>query len=86
MEIKMTKILLRYSEKLGAGVKNYKPNLFTAYLFEVAQTFNSFYQAVPVLRTENAELREFRLRLVKAVETVLENGLKTLGLAVFEKM
>ncbi len=86
MEIKLLKILIRYSEKLSNAVKNYKPNLFTYYLFEVAQTFNSFYQAIPVLRTENYELRNFRLKLVKGVEIVLENGLKTLGLSVFDRM
>ena len=68
------------------SIENYKPNLITNYLFELSKSFNAFYNDVSVLNTSNPELRESRLKIVDAVNVVLSNGLKLLGLTVFEKM
>ncbi len=82
----LLRLLVQYPEKLAAAAENYKPNLLTTYLHELAQTFNSFYSAVPVLKSQRDDLRAARLDLVRASAQVLKNGLHVLGIATFERM
>jgi arginyl-tRNA synthetase len=43
---------------------DYKPLHMANYVYELAQTFHSFYHEVPVLQTEAASVRNARLRLL----------------------
>src|SRR5262249_4228102 len=40
--------LLRLEEALLSAANEYKPNVITAYLWELAKSYNSFYQNCPV--------------------------------------
>jgi arginyl-tRNA synthetase len=62
------------------------PALIATYSFELAQNFNEFYHACPVLSDENKSEEAFRLRLVDAFRTCLKNSLHLLGLEVMEEM
>ena len=53
------------------------------YAFQLAQTFNEFYHAFPVL---NSEQESFRLELVKSFSQVLKNALNLLGIQSIENM
>jgi len=54
------------------------------YAHDLADQFNRFYHAVPVLRSE--ELRESRVALVAAVHQTLGNALDLLGIPRLESM
>ncbi|MBU0531171.1 MAG: arginine--tRNA ligase [Candidatus Uhrbacteria bacterium] len=56
------------------------------YLFELAQTFSEFYEAVPVLKAESDEAVAAKLALVDATRQVLENGLALLGIESLDEM
>jgi arginyl-tRNA synthetase len=62
------------------------PHLIATYLEELAQLFNSFYAAVPVLKTENEELKASRLALIASVAQTIKNGLGLLNIEVPERM
>lgn len=79
-------LLPLFPDKIAAAALHFKPNTLTNYLHELAQTFNSFYGAVPVLKTQRHDLLEARLSLVRATVQVLKNGLQILGIATFERM
>lgn len=64
----------------------YTPNILCNYLFELAQEFNSFYQAVPVLQEAQAKQRQLRLALIAGTAQVLQNGLYLLGIEAPEAM
>lgn len=85
-EIALIKLLPHFPEAIEHSVKEYKPNLAAAYLYELARAFNSFYDKVSVLSAGSPELKESRIKIVQAVAQVLRNGLNVLGMAVFEKM
>jgi arginyl-tRNA synthetase len=78
--------LVQFPQKVAAAAQLYKPNLLTTYLHDLSQTFNTFYGAVPVLKSSRPELREARLQLVRATAQILKNGLQILGIATFERM
>jgi arginyl-tRNA synthetase len=77
--------LLRFGEALEDVEADYRPNVLTAYLFDVAGAYSTFYDALPVLKAEGAE-RSTRLALCDLTGQVLRRGLELLGIRVPERM
>jgi arginyl-tRNA synthetase len=63
-----------------------KPNLVPEYANSLADRFNTFYNALPVLRAEPQELSNARLALTNAVRIALRNTLNLIGILPPEKM
>jgi len=63
-----------------------EPHRLCGYLFDLAQTFSSFYDTHPVLKAEDSELRESRLGLCALTLKVLVQGLDLLGVESPEQM
>ena len=77
--------LVRFGEALEDVEADDRPNVLTAYLFDVAGAYSSFYDALPVLRAEGTE-RITRLALCDLTGQVLRRGLELLGIRVPERM
>jgi arginyl-tRNA synthetase len=63
-----------------------KPNLIADYVNVLADKFNTFYNALPVLKAEPQELSDARVALTDAIRIVLSNGLTLIGVVAPEKM
>lgn len=63
-----------------------KPNLIAEYANNLADKFNTFYNAYPVIKAQPPELSEARLALVDAVRIAIRNALNLLGIVAPEKM
>jgi len=85
-EKRLLLMLSRYPEATREAVESYDPSKVAKYIFDLAQVFNSFYQACPILQATTEEAQLFRLRIIKNVETVMESGLNLLGIEVVEEM
>ena len=68
------------------AANNYSPAMVANYVYDVAKSFNSFYQETPILKETNADNMVFRLYLCKMVSTVVRNSMAVLGIEVPEKM
>jgi arginyl-tRNA synthetase len=77
--------LLRLDGVVDAVGRTLEPHRLTAYLYDVATAFSSFYEACPVLQTDPA-LRESRLVLCDLTAQTLRQGLELLGIGVVERM
>jgi arginyl-tRNA synthetase len=77
--------LLRFTEALEDVEADYRPNVLTAYLYDVAGAYSTFYDALPVLKATGAE-RTTRLALCDLTGKVLRRGLELLGIRVPERM
>lgn len=77
--------LLQFGEVLTAVLDDQRPNLLCLYLFELANAFHSFYEACPILKSED-EIRSSRLALAGVTARVLKTGLGLLGISVPERM
>lgn len=77
--------LLQYAETVPVVLDDFRPNLLANYLYELANTFHSFYEACPVLKAEPA-LRASRLLLSELTARTLSHGLSLLGIRCPEKM
>ena len=79
----LLRMLYRFPEAVASSLENRAPHELCLYLFELAQTWNSFYNENRIIGSE----REAKLLgLVRAVVQVLENGLGLLGIEAPEKM
>jgi arginyl-tRNA synthetase len=63
-----------------------KPNIIADYANALADKFNTFYNAFPVIKAETPELSDARLALVDAVRIVLRNTLNLIGVYAPERM
>lgn len=86
-ELAILRTIYQFPEVVSQAASEYSPHLVATYLFNVAQTFNSFYAKHSVLGEDVAEdTKRFRLQLTTAVGRVLKNGLELLGIQAPEKM
>ena len=77
--------ILQYAETLPVVLDDYRPNILANYLYELANTYHSFYEACPVLKAEPA-LRASRLLLGDLAARTLSHGLGLLGIHCPERM
>ena len=84
-EITLAKRLCQFAEIVPQVLNDFRPNILANYLFELANSFHSFYEACPVLRSDEP-VRASRLALCDLTGRVLERGLDLLGIKVPEKM
>lgn len=77
--------VLRFAAVLEDVESDYRPNVLTAWLFELAGSFSSFYDALPVLKAEGRQ-RTTRLALCDLTGRTLRQGLELLGIRVPKQM
>jgi len=77
--------LLQYAETVPVVLEEFRPNLLANYLYELANTFHSFYEACPVLKA-GPGTRASRLRLCDLTARTLAHGLSLLGIDCPERM
>jgi arginyl-tRNA synthetase len=63
-----------------------KPNMIADYSNALADKFNTFYNALPVIKAESKELADARLALTDAIRIVLSNALSLIGVTAPDKM
>ena len=84
-EINLGKRLCQFAETVPQVLNDFRPNILANYLFEVANSFHTFYEACPVLKSPEPA-RSSRLALCDLTAQVLKQGLGLLGIKVPEKM
>ena len=77
--------LLRFGEALEDVEADSRPNVLTAWLYDLAGCYSTFYDALPVLKAEGAD-RDSRLAVCDLTGRVLRRGLELLGIGTVEKM
>ncbi len=70
---------------LEAAALNYNPALMAHYGYELTQSYNEFYQKLPILRAEES-VRRFRLALSYAYEVAIRAVLEALHIPLVEYM
>jgi arginyl-tRNA synthetase len=84
-EINLAKRVCQFGEVVPQVLNDFRPNILANYLFELANSFHAFYEACPVLKSEEPA-RSSRLALCDLAGRILERGLDLLGIKAPEKM
>jgi len=78
--------LLRYASAVQDAAEQCAPNRLAAFIFELANVFNAFYQSCPVIKETDTSLRASRLRLCDLTRRVIADALSLLGIAAPARM
>ena len=84
-EWSLVRELLKLDAVIAEVEEELLPNRLCAYLFELSQIFNRFYDQVPVLKADEPA-RCSRLALCQLTADTLQLGLKLLGIPTLERM
>src|SRR5690606_36439162 len=92
-EREIIKLLLRFPEVISSSAERHTPHSVCEYLEELAGAVNSWYHSgnlAPELRVVGTEVppevSRARLVLARAIQLVLANGLRVLGVSAPERM
>jgi arginyl-tRNA synthetase len=78
--------LLRFPETLDTAAADYKPSDIASYLYTLAESFSTFYNACPVLQADSPTLRASRFVLCDLTARTLRQGLELLGIRTIDQM
>lgn len=82
------RVLYRFNEVVQLATSELAPHHLANYLFELAQSYNAFYNKHSILgkNNEGGKQTELRLLLTQSTADVIQKGLKLLGIQTLEKM
>lgn len=80
------KLLHQFPAVLHEAATRLDPSSVGNHTYELVKAYNSFYQAVPVLKEEEEGKRDFRLALSVAVAATTKKAMWCLGIDVPERM
>ena len=78
--------LLQFEEAVQSVAREGQPHIMCSYLFELAGQFSSFYEACPILNTEDESVKQSRLKLAALTAKTIKQGLSLLGIDTLERM
>ena len=84
-EFEMVKELAKYPLIIEESATNFKPSIIAHYMLGLAQKFNEFYHANPILSSDE-DTKKARLYLIYCVQTVLKSSMKLLNIEEIYEM
>ncbi|MEQ8471088.1 MAG: arginine--tRNA ligase [Marinoscillum sp.] len=78
--------LTEYPKTIASAAEDYSPALVAQYVYELAKTYNGFYQDVPIFNEDEAQVVKFRVALSASVARVIKSAMGLLGITVPERM
>lgn len=82
----VVKLLHQFPAVLNDAAAKLEPSAIANHSYELVKAYNGFYQAIPVMKEEDAAKRDFRIALSNAVAEVTKKGMWCLGIEVPERM
>jgi len=79
-------MLLRFPQVVVKAYEGFKPNLISDYLFDLAKTYNNFYNSKSILKEENKDVMQARILLSIKAADILKQGLSLLSIQTVERM
>ena len=77
--------IVQFAELVPLVLEDFRPNLLATYLFELAGSFHSFFEACPVLKSPEP-IKSSRLAICELTARTLQRGLGLLGIRCPERM
>ena len=78
--------LLKFDEAMESAIRDYRPNVLTAYLYELANRYSHFFEHCPVLKADDESVKQSRLKLCDLTARTIRLGLRLLGIETVERM
>jgi len=85
-EREVLRMLEQFPQVLSEAGKSHSPSLIANYVYELTCEFNRFYHDITILKEEDLNKRDFRIRLSSFTAGVIRNSMWLLGIDVPERM
>lgn len=82
----LVKVLSKFDLAVEEAASLLSPKSIAKYAYELATTFNSFYEKCPVIHEDDKRLKNVRLLLVKSYKEVMKDTLNLLGIEPLERL
>ncbi|GAB2690204.1 arginine--tRNA ligase [Mucilaginibacter koreensis] len=79
-------LLTQYSKTIKQAAADFSPAIVANYSYELAKSYNKFYQENSVLQAGDENTKLFRLKLSSATASLIAQSMKLLGIEVPEQM
>ncbi len=86
IEIEIAKKIMFFPQVIKLAKEKDAPHVIANYLEELAGVFNTFYNKISIIKTEDETLRASRLFLSHTVSQVIKNGLSILNVPIPKTM
>jgi arginyl-tRNA synthetase len=85
-EWELLKTIAAWPETVNEAAEKMNPSVITTWLYELSKNFSRFYHECPILGAENAELKNARLSLCRAVRDALVSAFDLVCIPFLEAM
>ena len=85
-EKNLVKIIGLFEIQVKDAANNFSPKVIAKYCYDLAVAFNGFYEHVRILDSDNDDLINVRLCLVKSFMSTLQNALDLIGITAPSRM
>ena len=85
-ELELIQLLSKYPETLKSAALDHNPAAIANFAYDLAKSYNKFYQSESILKTENEDLKLFRLKLSHHTASTLKKAMNLLGIEMPERM
>lgn len=85
-ELDIIRVLYQYPAIVDQAGKTFSPALIANYVYDLAKSFNAFYQEIQILREEDQALMRMRIGIASFVGNTIKSGMELLGITVPERM
>jgi arginyl-tRNA synthetase len=85
-EIEIIKVLSQFENKIREAAKDYSPAVIANFAYDLAKTYNQFYQNIPIFNESDVNKLKVRVALSKSVADAIKRAMNLLGIQVPERM
>lgn len=85
-ELEVIKTLHSFGGVVQQAGKTYSPALIANYVYDLAKSFNAFYQDTPILKEADENVKNRRLCLTMFTSNTIKTAMNLLGIQVPERM
>ena len=85
-ELDLIQLLDNFPQVIESSAKDFSPAQLANYIYELSKLYNKFYHEESILKSDDEVEREFRLKLSSVTASVIERGMRLLGITVPERM
>lgn len=85
-ELDLVRILYSFPNIVELSAQTFSPALIANYVYDLAKSFNAFYQDTTILKEENQDILRMRVALSAFVGNTIKSSMALLGIKVPERM
>jgi arginyl-tRNA synthetase len=82
----IVQVLSLFENKVREAAREYAPSIIANYVYDLAKSYNQFYQSIPIFNETDQSKLKFRVVLSQSVANAIKKGMHLLGIEVPERM